>query len=202
MRAVWAVAGGAVIFATVLAACTVESRPYSSGGGGVAPSAPSMSGGGANTVDSTQAMLVDIDTNRTMTAQPGDGVGVFTEYAAGGHWRVFWACDTNRTAFDCSFKIGVSTSGPITNAAGESLDVTDALGLTQATSGQLSVDALTSTTIKGVSFDTAPGTSIVLDAQVDGSHDGRILFFVQDGQVNGGYAGELADPLTFEPSSP
>lgn len=197
MRAVWAWAGGVVAFGALLLACTVETR--SSGGGfTVVARADASPAGAAN----AEAMVVEVDTNRTMVAQPGDGVGVFTEYAAGGHWHIFWTCDTRRTNLDCGFDVGISTNGPISNAAGESIDASDALSLANAASGQLSIVAQTSTQIKGVTFDTTPGASVTLDARVDGERDGRILFFVQDGQVNGGYAGQLADPLTFEPSSP
>ena len=202
MRAVWALAGGAITSTALLLACssTVETRDYGSRGGTTVP--VTSGGSSAGAAPSTRAMLVDLDTNRTMVAQGGDGVGVFTEYAAGGHWHVFWTCDTNRTNLDCGFNVGVTTTGPITNAAGQSLDANDALSLGQAASGQVSVQTQTSTMIQGVTFDTAPGSAVVLDAQIDGQRDGRILFFVQDGQVNGGYQGALADPLTLDPSSP
>jgi hypothetical protein len=197
MRAVWALAGGTLVSGTLMLACTVETR---SSGTIVPVSEPPNASPAA--AGSNEAMLVDVDTNRTMVAQPGDGVGVFTEYAAGGHWHIFWTCDTNRTRFDCGFNIAISTSSPITDAAGESLDVNDALSVAKVSTGQLGVVAQTSTQVKGITFDTMPGTSVTLDAQLDGERDGRILFFVQDGQVNGGYSGPLADPITFEPSTP
>src|SRR5579864_6896540 len=176
MRSAWLVAGGSLVYGVLLSSCTVESTttrpgPY----GGPVPVAAS---GGSAGATSNQPLLVDVDTNRTMIAQPGDGVGVFTEYAAGGHWHIFWTCDTNRTNFDCRFNVGITTDGPITNAAGDSLDTTDQL---QTATGQLSADAQTAATIKGVTFDTAPGATITLDAQVDGQRDGAFLFFVQDG---------------------
>ena len=196
MRAAWSIACGSVVCGVLLLSCTVESRTYSGSGG---PPPVAASGGSSGT---TSPLLVDVDTNRTMIAQPGDGVGVFTEYAAGGHWHVFWTCDTNRTNFDCRFNVGISTDSPITNASGVSLDTTDQLALGQMATGKLSADAQTAATIKGLTFDTAPGAAITLDAQVDGQRDGAFLFFVQDGQVNGGYAGTLTDPLMLEPSNP
>jgi hypothetical protein len=200
MRALWALVGGSIVTGALLLACTAETRSYGgfAGGGPV----PNTSSGSSGNVAVAEAMLVDVDTDRTMTAQAGDGVGVFTEYAAGGHWRVFWTCDTNRTNFDCGFDVGISTSGQITNANGDSLEAADQLQLAQAATGNLGVVAQTSTAIKGVTFDTTPGAVITLDVTVDGQRDGKILFFVQDGRVNGGYAGNLADPLMLEPSSP
>ncbi|MBV9947118.1 MAG: hypothetical protein JOZ69_09745 [Myxococcales bacterium] len=40
------------------------------------------------------------------------------------------------------------------------------------------------------------------DAKLDDTEQGSLLFFVQNGVVNGGYSGPLADPLTLEPSTP
>jgi hypothetical protein len=204
------VAGSAI----VLAACTVETRPsagigYTYGGTSSGAAAGSSSGSSSGTM--TQPMLVDVDPNRTMTAQPGQGVGIFTEYATGGHWHVWWTCDTSQTNLDCSFDINISTgSGAITLATGEGLSTTDHL----LTAGPSGIDVLTqtSTGISGVSFDTPPGAVITLDAKLNGQENGALLFFVQSGNpgdggppqplVNGGYRGELTDPLMLEPSSP
>jgi hypothetical protein len=199
MRAVWALVCGAVVSGALLVACSAGTGPTGTVGSGPLPNASS---GGSATATAAEAMLVDIDTNRTMTAQAGDGVGVFTEYAAGGHWHIFWTCDTNRTSFDCGFDVAISTSGPISNTTGESLDATDQVRLAHVATGDLGLVARTSTEIKGVTFDTTPGAAITLDVTVDGERDGKFLFFVQDGLVNGGYAGSLADPLMLEPSSP
>ena len=43
---------------------------------------------------------------------------------------------------------------------------------------------------------------ITLNAELSGMEAGQYLFFVQDGQINGNYAGTLTDPLMLEPSSP
>ena len=51
-------------------------------------------------------------------------------------------------------------------------------------------------------FDTDPGAIITVDAAMGGIHDGRFLFFVQDGKVNGGYSGALTDPLMLEGTTP
>lgn len=223
MSAAWLRRGIEVSFAgsaIVLAACAVETRPsggFSYGGtwAGAASSGSSSGGAGSSSGSSsgaaTQPMLVDVDPNRTMTAQPGQGVGIFTEYVTGGHWHVWWTCDTSQTNLDCSFDVNISTgSGAITRAAGEGLSTTDQL-LTAGPSG-IDVVTRTSTGISGVSFDTPPGAVITLDAKLNGQEDGALLFFVQSGDpgdggppqplVNGGYRGKLTDPLMLEPSSP
>ena len=167
-----------------------------SGGGGTG----SSSGGG-----STQPMLVDVDPNQTMNATPGEGVGVFIEYKTGGHWRVWWTCDTTKTGQSCAFDNVVTVaSGSITNVVG-------AMG--QQSSSPTApmfqgVEATTTTTtgIDQMTFDTplsAGETPIItLDAKLDGADSGQYLFFVQRGQINGGYRGMLTDPLMLEPSTP
>jgi hypothetical protein len=150
-------------------------------------------------------MLVDVDANRTMSASPGDGVGVFTQYQTGGHWNVWWTCDTNKTGLPCSFDVSVTVStGSIAEVAGQALTAGDTL--TQAGSQQIQVLTTTTTAVAGVTFDTVvpPGTTpiITLDAELGGVSDPAYLFFVQDGTVNGGYSGMLTDPLMLEPSTP
>jgi hypothetical protein len=151
-------------------------------------------------------MLVDVDPDRTMTATPGDGVGVFTEYQAGGHWHVWWTCDTKKTNLPCGFDVAISvTQGTIANVA-------SAIGrgdtLTQASSAEIEAQTTTTSEVSGVTFDTvlpAGVTSkpvITLDAKMDGVEDPNFLFFVQDGQINGSFAGSLTNPLMLEPSTP
>jgi hypothetical protein len=171
--------------------CAADSSPpyASASGGGPTPSAPAPSSSGA-----TQPMLVDVDPNQTMTAKPGDGVGVFTEYQTGGHWKVWWTCDTNTTRLSCNFDIRVIVaSGAITNVGGQGSQSSTQLAVART---------VTSTQVHGITFDTAPGAVITLDASMDGEHDGGFLFFVQSGKVNGGYSGTLTDPLMLEPSAP
>jgi hypothetical protein len=162
------------------------------GGGSPAPPA---------TAASTQPMLVEVDPNKTMTAQPGQGVGVFTEYGTGGHWHVWWTCDTNQSGQSCHFQVTVTAaSGAIANALGEDLEAGDALS--QPTPTEIDLVTQTSTERDGVRFDTSPGAVISLDAKLNGQDDGNLLFFVQDGAVDGNYTGTLTDPLLFEPASP
>jgi hypothetical protein len=197
MRADKAISGGLVSL-LLLIGCTngSSSYPTSGGGFGYGPATADAGSGAA-----TQPMLVDVDTNRTMTAQPGEGVGIFTEYAAGGHWHVWWTCDTNQTGAGCSFDVSVTMpGGTLTNVTGEGLSATDQL--LQPAAALVQVITQTSTGVAGVTFDTTPGSIVTLDARMNGVADGHLLFFVQAGQVNGGYKGMLTDPLMFEPSTP
>jgi hypothetical protein len=62
--------------------------------------------------------------------------------------------------------------------------------------------ATTSLGVEGLYFDTAPGAIITLTASIGGMASGQFLFFVQKGQVNGGYTGTLTDPLMLEGATP
>lgn len=135
-------------------------------------------------------MLVHLDTDRTMSAAGGEGVGIFVEYKAGGHWRVSLACDTNLTGDACQMTVSAMASG-----------LADATG-TKATS--LQKTAVVERNIVDFVFDADPGAAATITGTVSGvaSGDGSYFFFVQDGKVNGGYQGRLTNPLVFQPSAP
>jgi hypothetical protein len=191
--------GFAVLSAVYVLGCVVDDSSSSPGYAASGGSSGS-SGGGA----STQPMLVVVDPNQTMNASPGDGVGVFVQYKTGGHWDIWWTCDTNKTGQSCAFdNIVTVSSGAIANAEGQLLDSSDSI-----TSGaqKIEVTSNTSTGIDGMTFDTPPTNGqapiITLDAQVNGVENGGYLFFVQNAQINGGYTGTLTDPLMLEPKTP
>ena len=194
------------------AACMAQSDPgpptggYGYGGGsssgGAGAGAGSSSGGSGA---SPSPMLVDVDPNETMNATPGNGVGVFVEYKTGGHWHVWWTCDTNKTGLDCAFNNTVSVaSGSITNLAGQGLATSD--GVTQPGAQTVVAATRTTTGVDGMTFDTPFSSGqtpvITLEAQLNGSDNGQYLFFVQDSEINGGFMGTLTDPLQLEPKTP
>ena len=97
--------------------------------------------------------------------------------------------------------------GVISAATAEGFGANDTLGTGVVDGGPLSHSTLaaqtnTTTTVQGVRFDTDPGAVITLSAALSGEYSGSFLFFVQDGVVNGGYAGALTDPLEFQSTSP
>jgi hypothetical protein len=187
--------------------CIIDNSQGSSGGGYVGGG----SGGGSNGTGSSsggtvQPMLVDVDPNQTMNATPGDGVGVFVQYKTGGHWYVWWTCDTNKTGQSCAFDNTMTVSkGTIANVSSMTPGVAPT-GLVQNAPGAIDVQTSTSTGVDGVTFDT-PFTAgqvpvITLDAKVNGQQNPGWLFFVQNGQINGATKDTLTDPLMFEPSTP
>jgi hypothetical protein len=146
-------------------------------------------------------MVVDVDPGGSLSATPGAGVGVFTQYQTGGHWSVWWTCDTNVTRQPCGYQIAVSVAaGALSNLRGVALETGDRLS--QPTSQQALVLATTTTERDEIDFDAAPGVSIELTVGLDPEPDTNFLFFVQDGRINGGYRGSLTNPLILEPASP
>ncbi len=152
-----------------------------------------------NQTMNTQPLTVVVDTGQTMTAQGGQGVGVFVEYSAGGHWHVLWACDTTLSGLSCDFTVNMTGTG-IANATTQQFASSDMLTTPSPT--QLVASTLTTTQIDEVDFDATPGSTIQVDVTVSGLRDGNFFFFVQDGKIDGNYQGPLTDPLIFEPSSP
>ena len=77
----------------------------------------SAAGGHANDgLASAKAMLVQVEPGKILTAQPGEGNGVFVEYASGGHWTIWWMC---KSANGCTYVVNATaSSGKITNLAG------------------------------------------------------------------------------------
>lgn len=154
----------------------------------------------APSATSPSPMLVEVDTDQTMTADPGQGVGVFIEYGAGGHWHVWWTCDTAKTQKSCDFSVSATAkAGNVTNADASQLE-----GGFMTTPNPSTVEAKVTTTnqVHGIEFDTNPGAIITVQASLGGITDGSFLFFVQDGKVNGGYPGKLTNPLQLQGKTP
>ena len=169
--------------------------PAASPGNGAAPT-PANPGAPI----STSPMLVEVDSDQTMNAVGGEGVGVFVEYQKGGHWHVWWTCDTKATSQTCDFSISVSSAtGALAN-----LDPTELAGglYSSPTPARLDARSTTSNEVRGVRFDTAAGAVITIEAALGDLKDGSVLFFVQDGKVNGGFTGMLTNPLRFQGSVP
>lgn len=177
-----------------------DPRPYApdsaasrAGGGDTSSSAPPRS-------SRRSPMLVEVDADQTMDAVGGEGVGVFIEYATGGHWHIWWTCDTKQTRQSCEFSVSVVAAvGDLAN-----IDASELKGavVRSPAPSRVEVRSTTTTEIHGLRFDTSPGAMITLDASVGGLRDGAFLFFVQDGKVNGGFAGELTNPLQLQSHAP
>lgn len=150
-----------------------------------------------------QPLVVSIDTNQTMNnITGGDGVGVFVEYQAGGHWHVLMTCDTNKSGQNCNFDLKLTPdSGALTNYAVATGTANPANLAPMGQSG-IEATALMTTEVADFTFDGTPGVRLTIDASVSTLHSGDFFFFVESGKINGGFTGTLSDPLTFEPTTP
>ncbi len=185
----------APVAVALLVGCWVGADDRPSGGTKPGPTT-------APTTPTKQALLVTVDTDKVMNATGGDGVGVFVEYKTGGTWHVWWTCDTNKSSLPCDFDIKATVaSGAIKNLQSDHLLATDQAK--QNADGSVQVIARANANVAGVFFETDPGARVTIDANIrDVPKAGDYLFFVQDGKVNGGYAGVLTNPLMLEPSTP
>lgn len=184
-----------------VAACVYDNDPPRPMDAYGPPAPPPPSGGSVPPPAATPApMLVEVDTDQTMTAEPGMGVGVFIEYGTGGKWHVWWTCDTSKTGQSCDFAVGASVAtGTISD-----LDASELPGgfvETQAPS-RVAARATTRMEVHGIRFTTEPGAVLTVEASVGGVLDGAFLFFVQDGKINGGYTGKLTNPLELQGKTP
>jgi hypothetical protein len=199
-------------FPLSLAACVVDSTTTtptevtsgSAGGGGTSATDSSDSGAAApgDGTPSEHPILAPIDSNQTMTAAPGQGVGVFAEYYAGGAWNIWWTCDSivDPNNVPCQFDVKISVAtGTIALPAAQGFQTTDTF-----TSSATRLEGVTLTTVgtSGVTFQTSPGATITLSATVGGQYDGRFIFFVEGGKVDDGFTGTVTDPIELVGSSP
>jgi len=204
--------------AAAAVACTIETTTSTAGGPvpEPCPSCGGASGGGTSgggktstgtPIPSAEPMLARVDPNVSMNATPGRGVGIFSQYDTGGHWHLWWTCDTLVTAESCPFDVKVSVGkGVLSHVATDQFASTDTI-VTPATpaageAGAIEAKTSTTTGASGLSFDTDPGATITLTATIGGLYDGQFLFWVQDGKVNGGYKGQVTDPLMLVGSTP
>lgn len=206
----------AIALATSLVACVIEDSaprrlandPTPATPGTAAPVGSGSVGGTTPTDPSSVSpspMLVVVDTDQVMNADPGQGVGVFTEYFGGGKWHVWWTCDTAKSQQQCDVVLSATAaSGTISNLDSSALDNGSAV-----LSNPSRIDATTTTTtqVHGINFTTNPGAVLTLEATVGGLREGpgpnrSFFFFVQDGKINGGFNGPLTNPLQFQGKTP
>lgn len=146
-------------------------------------------------------VTVEIDTGKSMDAAPGEGVGLFVEYHSGGHWRLWWTCDTLVSGQSCDFAVRAEVEhGPLTAFKTTGLGGGDTAE--QTDDNTVVVQSTVTDTLATAEFDTSPGETIALEAIVSGLRDGSYFFFVQDGQINGGFSGTLTNPILVRGKTP
>jgi hypothetical protein len=141
---------------------------------------------------------VTVDTGATMATSPGEGVGLFIEYAGDGHWDVYTTCDTDISGAACSFDVIITPdSRTVSNIEGYDLYASDSVSLLSDGSIQLVAD--TDYGMNGVSFDADPGATIQVDMLLDGVEQPRFVYAVSDGAL---VSGVRTNPAAFTPATP
>jgi hypothetical protein len=142
-----------IALTTSLVACVIEDAPPRRLANDTAPATPATPvGSGSGTIGgttpadppgvSTSPILAILDTDQVMNADPGQGVGVFSEYFGGGKWHVWWTCDTAKSGQRCDVALSATAaSGTISNLDATAIDNGSAV-----VSNGSRVDAQTTTT--------------------------------------------------------
>lgn len=144
-------------------------------------------------------MLMSIKTDATVSAEPGEGVGVFVEYAAGGTWRIWTTCDTNYSNVACLFDIfaSVDTASELIEVTGADLEGRDEV--TTVEEGIVQLAASTSSDIDEMRLVTTPGAILRLEVYLDGASQPRFVYW-QGVEVL--HQGAPTNPVDFEPTEP
>lgn len=139
-----------------------------------------------------------IDTDATLNAVPGEGVGVMVEYASGGEWKIRTTCDTNVSAAVCIFDLTASLkAGTFELVESDGVEGLDNLKVVEATQAVLHAETASDT--DGMRIKAAPGSILRLEVQLDGKPESRFVYWMSGGVVN---EGAPTNPVEFEPSLP
>lgn len=150
--------------------------------------------------DPVHVYSVNIDTGETLVPQPGQGYGVFVEYATGGDWHVFTTCDADVTGYSCAWDLIASVD------ATETLKVTDQTEL-EAPDKVLPINGSavrlvfqTDSDTDGVHLSGTAGEPLSLDIEWDGpfAASSTVSWF-GEGAV---HTGAPSDPVDLMPTAP
>jgi len=164
------------------------------------PTGPDMTGGPECSGPARQGT---IDTDSLLDVAPGQGVGVFVEYAAAGRWHVFAACDTalpaNTTKQACYFDVVVHPvgEGSILGISADSLESDDSVALVGSDGVQML--SITDYDFDGFFVDTDEGTGLSVDVLIDDYCAATYVYWVGGGAV---HEGAPSTPFELIPSSP
>jgi hypothetical protein len=142
---------------------------------------------------------ISVDPGASMAADPGNGVGVFVQYDAGGYWTLYTTCDTAVSGTSCNFDILLSADARVVldNVQGADLDPSDAITL--GTDGSINLVTDTTYGMNGLTFDADPGAVIEADILLDGVPQPQFVFVVSDGRL---LSGVPTNPVDFAPAAP
>lgn len=136
---------------------------------------------------------VGIDSGETLDAAPGEGVGVFVEYADDGRWNIWTTCDTEFSEFSCTFDIFIEADG---------LGIVEDVDLERGDFIEEDFDTAhigleTDVDFDGFTFDTFNDEPVRIEVWLDGKLDPSFVFWVDGGQV---WQGMPDNPTWFVPN--
>ncbi len=158
------------------------------------------SGGAGGTPNQPQVPQATIDTGATIgEIKPGEGAGAFVEYAAGGKWHVFTACDTKLSGLSCRWDIitSVGSDASISGFQPDSLEPSDYLDWNDSRSVRLVAD--NTNDIDGYYLEATPGGTVRVDVYLDDQPQPRFIYWVGEGGL---HQGAPSNPIDLTPSSP
>ncbi|MGC4089974.1 MAG: hypothetical protein QM756_19215 [Polyangiaceae bacterium] len=140
-----------------------------------------------------------IDADGLIDTKQGDGVGVFVEYASGGHWHVFATCDTNISSKDCMFDVVVHSLGKsgVLSAVGDDLEDEDSASLFGVDGIQMV--SYTAADFDGFYLDTDPGAALQVDVLLDNACGASYVYWLGGGGI---HTGAPSTPFELVPSAP
>ena len=140
-----------------------------------------------------------IDTGSDISVNPGSGAGAFIEYDAGGGWHVYTTCDTAKSDVSCLWDIIVSTerSDDLLSFDPESLGEADSLDW--YTSRGVRLVAETTTDVKGLFLEAAPGATVRVDVYLDDAPAPEFIYWIGGGGL---HQGSPTNPIDLTPTSP
>jgi hypothetical protein len=142
---------------------------------------------------------VYIDTNASMETDPGYGVGLYVQYADGGHWTVYTSCDTAFDGAECEFDVVIAPEYGLDFYSVSAQDFESADMVEFYEDGSLHMVVYTTYGLNGVSFQTEPGASIQVDTLLDGYDAPEFVYSVSRGVVREGVD---TNPVEFVPDLP
>ena len=155
-------------------------------------------GGSGEVTDPEDIVLATIDTNATMETTPGEGIGAFIEYAEGGQWHVYTACDTALSGLPCYFNViailpeGSSYSG----VEEEGLTSEDEI---YEDPDRVELVTVTRNEVDGMYFQAPEGDVVRFEVYLDGELDARFIYWVGGSAV---HDGAPTNPIDLKPSEP
>jgi hypothetical protein len=156
-------------------------------------------GGGSTDCGPEEAVQTDIDVDAQIETMPGEGAGVFVEYAKGGHWVLRTTCDTLKNGVPCAWDIIVTPEDgrSIKNVQAQDLEAKDSVSMYPEFPRSYQLIAETEGDVDGFTFDTEPQSAISVDVWLDEACALPYVFWVRDGAV---LTGAPSNPLVLIPT--